>query len=56
MYFISVMSCISTICMAEEKIILKVSAIVDILASMTVASIFGYAGFGGTGQFAYAQK
>jgi CHRD domain len=56
MYFISVMSCISTICMAEEKIILKVSAIVAILASVTAASVFGYARLGGTGQFAYAQK
>jgi CHRD domain len=51
------MSCISTICMAEEKIIQKVSAIVDILASVTVASVFGYAGLGGTAsQFTYAQK
>jgi CHRD domain len=42
--------------MAEEKIILKVSAIVAILASVIVASVFGYAALGGTGQFAYAQK
>jgi CHRD domain len=56
MYFISVMSCISTICMAEEKITQKVSTIVTILASVTVASIFGYAGLSDTAsQFAYAQ-
>jgi hypothetical protein len=50
------MSCISTICMAEEKIPQKVSTIVTILASATVASVFGYAGLDGTAsQFAYAQ-
>jgi CHRD domain len=39
-----------------ETTILKVSSIVAILASATVASVFGYAGLSGTSQFAYAQK
>ncbi|MFL6433228.1 MAG: CHRD domain-containing protein, partial [Nitrososphaeraceae archaeon] len=42
--------------MAEEKTILKISAIVAILAFATVASVSGYAGLSGTSQVAYAQK
>jgi hypothetical protein len=53
---ISVISYISTICMDEEKTILKVTAIVAILASVTLASVFGFAALSGTSQFAYAQK
>jgi CHRD domain len=40
----------------ERKTTLKVTAIMAILASATVANIFGYAALSGTSQFAYAQK
>ena len=56
MYFIGTMYYISTVCMTEEKTILKVSAIVAILASVTAASVFGYAALSGTSQLVYAQK
>jgi len=57
MYFIGVAQYISTICMTEEsKTTLKVTAIIAILASVTVASVFGYAALSGTSHFAYAQK